>query len=134
MITKRDIMFMNMAEVVSTQSKDPNTKVGAVLVSPNEKTVAIGWNGMVAGLNERWEDKHSHVIHAEVNAIINSKTDLSNWTLYTTMFPCHNCRNIIMQCEISRVVYKDEHSQSVTGTIEESKRIFKERGLIVERC
>ena len=127
---------MEMAETVSHRSKDPRTKVGAVIVSPDNRVVTTGYNGFPVGLSEteeRWRDKYRFVLHAELNAIVNSKTDLTGWTLYTTMFPCENCRNIILQSGISRVVYLNDSSVSLIGTIEETIAIFKEMNVDIER-
>jgi len=136
MTTSYDEMFMKMATVVSEKSKDPRTKVGAVLVSHDQSTVSIGFNGLPRGLEEtedRWGDKYSYVIHAELNAIINSKTNLNGWTLYTTMFPCENCRNNILQTGIIRVVYLEDNSKCLSDTINKTKSIFIEQGVLIER-
>ena len=127
---------MASAEIVAKKSKDPNTQVGAVIVSPDRRRIAVGFNGFPVGLDEteeRWGDKYRFVLHAELNAIVNSKTDLTGWTLYTTMFPCENCRNIILQSGISRVVYLNDSSVSLAGTIEETIAIFKEMKVDIER-
>lgn len=131
-----DSMFMKMADVVSLKSKDPRTKVGAVLVSPDRSRISVGFNGFPKGLTEhkeRWEDKYSYVIHAELNAILNSKTDLSGWSLYTTMFPCESCRNNILQSGIKRVIYKNDNANCLKDTLNKTKSIFKEQGIIIER-
>ena len=131
-----DQVFMEVAAVVAKKSKDPRTKVGAVLVSPDKCSISVGFNGLPAGLEEtkeRWDDKYAYVIHAEINAIINSKTDLKDYTLYTTMFPCENCRNYILQTGIKRIVYMGDDSRCLGDTIEKTKAIFEEQGVLIER-
>ena len=131
-----DQCFMSMAESVSMRSKDPTTKVGAVLVSSDRNRVSVGYNGFPAGLDEteqRWGDKHSYVVHAEINAILNARCDLRGYTLYTTMFPCIECTKLILQAGVSRIVYKDFSSKSVEATLSLSEELFKEMSVSVER-
>ena len=131
-----DQCFMHMAETVSRRSKDPNTKVGAVIVSPGNNIVHIGYNGFPSGLEEtreRWDDKHSYVVHAEMNAVLNAKCDLDGWTLYTTMFPCCECIKLILQTGIEKIVYNSESSRMLSGTIEQSKSLLKEMSVKIVR-
>ena len=127
---------MQMADVVSQRSKDPNTKVGAVLVCPERDRVATGYNGFPAGLEEtqeRWDDKYRYVVHAEMNAILNARCDLREWTLYTTMFPCCDCTKMLLQTGISRIVYRDTHSNSVGDSLDKSISLFREMDVTIER-
>lgn len=109
---KWDRRFMEMADLVSTWSKDPGTKVGCVIVS-GRKIVATGYNGLpegIADLSDRLDNrdwKLSVTVHAEVNAIINAgkhgaKTE--GCTIYTTFPPCSSCSAAIIQAGIVRVV------------------------------
>ena len=41
-----------MAELVSTKSKDPSTKVGAVIVGPGNEILSTGFNGFPRGVDE----------------------------------------------------------------------------------
>lgn len=41
--------FMGVARLSAQRSKDPNTQVGACIVSPDNKIVGIGYNGMPTG-------------------------------------------------------------------------------------
>jgi dCMP deaminase len=131
-----DECFMRMAEAAAGRSKDSRTKVGAVLVSPDKSRVSVGYNGFPAGVEEtaeRWLDKHSFVVHAEVNAVLNAKCSLSDWTLYTTMFPCIDCTKLILQTGISRVVYLEKNSKSVEATLSLSTELFNEMSVSIER-
>ena len=73
-----DEYFMGMAVLSALRSKDPNTKVGAVIVSPDNKVISIGYNGMPRQIDEdklSWnrgeglDSKYLYVCHAEFNAI-----------------------------------------------------------------
>lgn len=113
-----DQCFMRVAMTIAQRSKDPKTKVGAVLVSPDGREISVGWNGFPAGMTETPElwarpAKYQRVLHAELNAILNAKKDLTGWTLYTTLIPCVQCCLSIVQSRIGRVVFNTDFSMSV---------------------
>ena len=47
-----DQYFMGMAHLSALRSKDPSTQVGAVIVSPANKVVSIGYNGLPKGCSD----------------------------------------------------------------------------------
>lgn len=113
-----DGYFLNIAEVVRGKSKDPSTKIGAVIVGPENQILSTGFNGFPRGVDEtllvRWERpaKYDYVEHAERNAIYNAARHgiaLRGCTLYfvgmgppTT--PCTDCARATIQSGITRVV------------------------------
>lgn len=105
-----DNYFMDMAELVAEKSKDPSTKVGAVIVDERNIVSGMGYNGFPRGVNddpERYEHrptKYKMVVHAELNAILNSTRQLVGHTLYVTHPPCHECAKAIIQSGIKRVI------------------------------
>lgn len=93
------------------RSKDPSTKVGAVIVRPDHSIVSLGYNGFAKGVSddpERYLDrelKHKIVVHAERNAMHFSSESLRGCTLYTWPFmPCASCSGDVIQRGITRVV------------------------------
>lgn len=111
-----DEYFMGIAVLSSMRSKDPNTQVGACIVSEEKKIVGVGYNGFPRGCSDdelpwaregEWlETKYPYVCHAELNAILNSSiTSLKGATLYVALFPCNECAKAIIQTGISKVVY-----------------------------
>ena len=108
--SKWDVRFMKMARLVSTWSKDPSTKCGAVIVK-DKRVISVGFNGFpqyvednIAFYNDR-EEKYRRVIHAEVNAILFAKRELSGCTIYVyPMPPCSNCTSLIIQSGIEKIV------------------------------
>ena len=108
--TNWDNRFLDMAKLVSTWSKDPSTRVGAVIVDPSNRLVSVGYNGFPKGVtdNERLLDrdkKYDIIVHAEVNAILFSNRTLKGCTMYTWPFqPCPRCAGLIIQSGIRRVV------------------------------
>jgi len=115
----KDEMFMLMARIVSKRSKDPNTQVGAVIVSDNDRILSVGYNGFPNGCSDDdfpWirshaderKTKYPYIVHSERNAILNYRGDLATLrgaTLYVTLFPCHECAKSIIQVGIRKVVY-----------------------------
>lgn len=107
-----DEYFLKIALVAATKSKDPSTKVGAVIVRPDRSIVSVGYNGFPRGiadtperLNDR-EVKYSLVVHGEMNAILSARESLAGYTLYTVPFmPCDRCFVHVIQAGIKRVVF-----------------------------
>lgn len=107
-----DKYFLDLGRMVATKSKDPSTKVGAVIVRPDRTIVSLGYNGFprgVADTSERLNDrptKYSLVVHAEMNAILSARESLQGYTLYTVPFmPCDRCFVHVIQAGITRVVF-----------------------------
>uniref|UniRef100_A0A804QY48 dCMP deaminase n=1 Tax=Zea mays TaxID=4577 RepID=A0A804QY48_MAIZE len=107
-----DDYFMAIAFLSAERSKDPNRQVGACLVSQEGIILGIGYNGFPRGCSDDklpWAKKSasgdpletkfpSYVVHAEVNAILNTNhASAAGQKLYVTMFPCNECAKIIIQ-------------------------------------
>tara|TARA_R110000796_G_scaffold132862_1_gene248305 strand:+ start:360 stop:812 length:453 start_codon:yes stop_codon:yes gene_type:complete len=108
-----DRRFMEMAELVSTWSKDPSTKIGVVIVDRMRRVISTGYNGFPRGIDDSWEKyadrqhKYAHVVHGELNAILSATTSLGSSTLYLFGMPgppCSGCTKHILQTGISRIV------------------------------
>ena len=111
-MTKWDERFRRMAFEVASWSKDPGTKVGAVLVN-DRRIIATGYNGFPQGIKdlvERYENRETKLsltVHAEANAILNAAKNgatTAGTTLYTTFPPCVHCATSIVQAGIWRIV------------------------------
>jgi dCMP deaminase len=107
---KWDKRFFELALHVAEWSRDPKTKVGAVIVNNHKQVVSLGFNGFPRGIfdrEDRYEDretKYMFVAHAERNALDNAFVDTRGCTLYTTLYPCNECAKGIIQKGIKRVV------------------------------
>ena len=133
-----DEYFMGLAHLSALRSKDPNTQVGACIVDENNKVVSIGYNGMPRGCNDKdmpWgregdfkETKYAYVVHAELNAILNSPRSLNNTILYVSLFPCNECAKAIIQCGIKKIIYESDKYNGTDGNIV-SKKMLKEAGV-----
>lgn len=109
---KWDIRFLRLAREISTWSKDPSTKVGAVLVGPGRDVISVGYNGFARGCcdhPDKYADratKLASVIHGEENALLFSdRWRLLGATCYTFPWqPCGPCASKLIQAGIKRVV------------------------------
>ncbi|MCP4912347.1 MAG: dCMP deaminase family protein [Oligoflexia bacterium] len=130
-----DEYFMLQAMIASFRSKDPSTKVGSVFVDENNHQITMGYNGFIAGIDEKalpWgkdssvgteNQKYGYVVHAEANAILHAKGDLSGTRCYVTLFPCNECAKLIASKKVSEVIYLSDKHQDKDHTIM-AKRIF----------
>jgi dCMP deaminase len=106
-----DCHFLGLASYMSRMSKDPSTKVGAVIARKDKTVASVGFNGFAAGMNDAPElyanrdEKYSRIVHGEINAILNAHGPVRGMTLYTTPFaPCERCAVMVIQAGIKRVV------------------------------
>ena len=124
-----DEFFMGIAKLAAGRSKDPNTQVGACIVSDDNRILSIGYNGAPNNFNDEGDDintKYMYVCHAESNAINNylgSRKDLRGARIYVDLFPCNECAKDIVQAGIKEVIYLSDKYDGTPGNIV-SKKIF----------
>lgn len=111
-VPNRDDRYMGLAFWIASFSKDPNTQVGCIIVSEDNRPLGFGYNGAPRGIDDDdidWSrpNKYPYIIHAEENAILHCKADpaLQNATLYVTAKPCGPCMIRIIQAKIPNIVY-----------------------------
>ncbi len=137
-----DEYFMGLAHLSAMRSKDPSTQVGAVIVDQEHKVVGIGYNGLPIGCSDDefpWdreggmlETKYAFVVHAELNAILNSTRNLHGCTLYVSLFPCNECAKAIIQSGIRKIVYEDDKYATADNVIA-SKMMINAAGVELVR-
>ena len=130
--------FMGLAHLSALRSKDPNTQVGACIIDSENKVVSIGYNGMPRGCRDEdfpWErqgdflnTKYAYVVHAELNAILNSPRPVKDCTLYVSLFPCNECAKAIIQSGIKKVVYESDKYDGTDGNTA-SKKMLNDAGV-----
>jgi dCMP deaminase len=128
-----DIRFLRLAREISTFSKDPSTKVGAIIVRPDRTIASMGFNCFSRYTPDRPEwyadraEKYSRIIHAEMNALIHAGSSVAGYDLYTYPFmPCDRCTVHMLQAGISRFVFpkpSTDHLQRWGKEFEKS-RVF----------
>lgn len=115
-ITKDDLIMMQ-ALLESKKSKDPNTKVGCIIVDKSGFPISSGVNNFPWKCHNAFpwnregelaDTKYPYVVHAEANAIISAKRDLEGCTIYVTLFPCNECAKLIIQSGINTIFYLDD--------------------------
>ncbi len=129
---KWDTRFLDLAQVISKWSKDPSTQVGAVLVRPDKSILSVGYNGFprrmedtLELLNNR-EEKYSRIIHAEVNALLAAKCDLTGCTLYTFPFmTCDRCMVQMVQAGINTFVFPKASEETLKRWGPTFERVLK---------
>lgn len=137
-----DEVFMSACTLFSMRSKDPKTKVGAVIVDRQTKVIlGAGYNGLPRGIedtDERWSDesKHNYVVHAETNALLNQNIPINSKgrekILYCTYHPCHHCAKLICQDNITEIVYSnDKFLRQETG--QWASLLFQGKGVVVRQ-
>ena len=132
-----DEYFMGIAMLAARRSKDPNTQVGACIVSQDNIIISTGYNGMPKGCSDDefpWErtgaeTKYPYVVHAELNAILNANgRDLRGSRIYVALFPCNECAKAIIQSGVKEVLYlSDKYKDSMTDLA--SKRMLRAAGV-----
>lgn len=131
-----DEYFMSLAKISAKRSSDPNTKVGAALVNDRKRIIGLGYNGMPHGDDsfpwgrdgEPKDTKYPYVVHAEINAILNSIVKTDGAILYTSLFPCSNCAKICAQAGIKEVVYEEDKYDGTDDNLI-AKKILKKLGI-----
>ena len=137
---KWDKRFLNLAKEISTWSKDPSTKIGAVIVNDEKRILATGYNGFPKGIHDseqRYHDretKYKYVVHAEMNAIYNATYNgisLNDSTLYVWGLPvCSECAKGVIQVGIKRIVMpKADYPDRWIESFRKSRELFTEAGL-----
>lgn len=134
-----DEYFMGVAMLSGMRSKDPNTQVGACIVSADNKILSMGYNGFPKGCSDDefpWcregdplENKYFYSTHSELNAILNYRGgSLEGAKLYVTLFPCNECAKAIIQAGITTVIYDSDKYADEPSTIA-SKRMMDAAGI-----
>lgn len=134
-----DEYFMGVSMLSGMRSKDPNTQVGACIVSNDNKILSMGYNGLPNGCSDDefpWDregdmldTKYPFVTHSELNAILNYRGgSLEGTKLYVSLFPCNECAKAIIQAGIRKVIYlEDKYNGTDSNTA--SKRLFDAAGV-----
>lgn len=135
---KWDDRFLELASLISSWSKDPSTKVGAVIVRPDKTIASIGYNGFPRGTDDTYttrEEKLLKTVHAELNAILSAREPLHGCTLYVTpLCPCSNCAAAIIQSGITAVAYQmDGFRPEWEASFLATGKLFEQAGIATKR-
>jgi len=132
---------VDMAAHIAKLSKDPSTKVGAVIFDPKRRIVSAGYNGFARGVKDTPERltnrdvKYRMVLHAEKNAILFATSPLDGCTLVVTHPCCAQCAAQVIQAGIKHVIWPQSSPTFMARWAEDytlSKMQFAEAGVTVE--
>lgn len=110
---------------IAAKSKDPDTKVGSIIVGPDHEIRSTGYNGLPRGADdscaERFlrPEKYLWMEHAERNAIYNAArmgTATKNCTVYVSLLPCIDCARAVISSGICCVVVDHTADQKWMAT------------------
>jgi dCMP deaminase len=131
-----DRHFLGIAKAVSKASKDPSTKIGALIVRPDRSEVSWGYNGFpkrIADTAERLnnrEVKYGLVLHGEENALLKARADVEGCTMYVwPLFSCSKCALKIIQAGIARVVSPPPSLERWQSAYEAAMVLYDEAGV-----
>ena len=138
-----DEYFMGVAILSGMRSKDPNTQVGACIVSTDNKILSMGYNGFPVGCSDDdfpWQregdpldNKYFYTTHSELNAILNYRGgSLDGTKLYVSLFPCNECAKAIIQSGIREVIYDSDKYENTPSVIA-SKRMLSAAGVVYRK-
>ena len=136
MSTVWDTRMLAVASEVAGWSKDPSTKVGAVIADGSHRIVGQGFNGLPRGVRDDpavladRDEKLRRTIHAEVNAVLLAGRSVAGCTIYVTHPPCARCAAVLIQVGIARVVATDRALGSHwAAELASSERMLREAGV-----
>ena len=119
---------MAVAKLAGMRSKDPNTQVGACIVSEDNKILSMGYNGFPRGCSdddfpwaregEPLSTKYIYTVHSELNAILNYRGgSLEGAKIYVSLFPCNECAKAIIQSGIKTIIYDCDKYEKTDAVI-----------------
>ena len=128
-----DKYFIGMAEQAASRSIDPHYKVGAIIVSSDNRVLSTGYNGFPSGFDESnldWNNKDQlrpYIVHAEMNALIYSRCCLKKAKIYCTLCPCMPCTLLLAASGIKKIYYKHayKHDKAVYDFCKKMKITIK---------
>ena len=110
------------------------------MITDGNRIISLGYNGFAAGVEdkqERLDDRDRKLnltIHAEENAMIFAKRDLTGCTVYVTHPPCPRCASKLIQEEVGRIVYikpSEDFLSRWADDIQLSREMYREAGVEV---
>lgn len=116
--------FLQGVYWVASKSKDPKTKIGAIIVK-DKRIISTGYNGIPIGVDEKDENRHQRpekykwYEHGERNAIYAAAKygiNTDGAILYTNALPCADCARGIIQSGIKDVYIHQQFNDLCIST------------------
>ena len=124
--------FLAIAFIISSRSRDIETKHGAIITDKNNIILGTGYNSFIKNINDNLipktrPGKYPFMIHAEENALLNCKIlpreVMGGGTVYITGQPCNNCFQKLIQGGVERFIIAKR--QGTKLETKETIKIFK---------
>ena len=140
--TKWKKRFLKLSKEISTWSKDPSTKVGALIISEDRNIISTGYNGFPRNiedteerLNNR-ETKYKFILHAEMNCILNALYNgrsVKDCILFVHgLPPCSECTKSIIQAGIKKVITDSKATDNWKESLKLSLEMLKKANVEIE--
>lgn len=137
--------YLSLAKEISSWSKDPSSKIGAIAVGKKGNVLAQGYNGFPRNISDTFdryqnrEEKYSLIVHAEMNCIYNATyngTSLDGSTLYIWGLPmCSECAKGAIQVGVEAVYWGTDREipDLWLQSLEKTKEMLSEANVSIER-
>ena len=134
--------FLKLSKEISTWSKDPSTKVGALIISEDKNIISTGYNGFPRDIEDTEERlnnrelKYKFVLHAEMNCILNALYNgrsVKDCILFVHgLPPCSECTKSIIQAGIKKVITDSKATDNWKESLKLSLEMLKEANVEIE--
>lgn len=130
---KTDKEYLELAYKIASNSEDPNTKTGAIIINRFGEVIASGYNHFHKSLTKALSDptspitmergsdyihsKYPYVIHAETSCVVNLLRRTNNnaydldqrpYIMYMTLAPCDKCAQMILESGVKKIVFAED--------------------------
>ena len=140
--TKWKKRFLKLSKEISEWSKDPSTKVGALIISEDKNIISTGYNGFPRGISDTEERlnnrelKYKFILHAEMNCILNALYNgrsVKDCILFVHgLPPCSECTKSIIQAGIKKVITDSKATDNWKESLKLSLEMLKEANVEIE--
>ena len=117
--------WADMLRLTASWSEDVSSQYAALIVDPRNVLISLGYNGIPRGIKLREEyhlrpDKYDYFIHAEINCLLQTTSNITKCTLYLIRPPCAQCAGAIIQSGLKDIRYIEDHDINDPRFLEES--------------
>ena len=140
--TKWKKRFLKLSKEISEWSKDPSTKVGALIISEDKNIISTGYNGFPRDIEDTEERlnnrelKYKFILHAEMNCILNALYNgrsVKDCILFVHgLPPCSECTKSIIQAGIKKVITDSKATDNWKESLKLSLEMLKEANVEIE--
>ena len=140
--TKWKKRFLKLSKEIAEWSKDPSTKVGALIISEDRNIISTGYNGFPRGIEDTEERlnnrelKYKFILHAEMNCIMNALYNgrsVKDCILFVHgLPPCSECTKSIIQAGIKKVITDSKPTDNWKESSKLSLEMLKEANVVID--